>query len=60
MDITEKNVVSLKDLQFEVIKMKFGSDYSNHFIAHKLKLNLKSIQKLIELTLRKEFIKEES
>lgn len=59
MGTTENNVVSLRALQFEVVRLKFGNGYSLGEIAQKLRLNLRTIQKLIELTLRKEFIKEE-
>lgn len=51
-------VIPLKELQQEILKLRFGQGYSIENIAQQLRLNLSSIEKLLEMTLRKEFIRE--
>lgn len=51
-------VIPLKELQQEILKLRFGQGYSIENIAQQLRFNLSSIEKLLEMTLRKEFIRE--
>lgn len=51
-------VIPLKELQQEILKLRFGQGYSIENIAQQLRLNLSSIEKLLEMILRKEFIRE--
>jgi hypothetical protein len=51
-------VISLKEVQCKILKMRFGFGCSTSEMANQLRLKLRSIEKLMELTLRKEFIKD--
>lgn len=51
-------VIPLKELQQEILKLRFGQGYAIENIALQLRLKFRSIEKLLEMTLRKEFIKE--
>lgn len=51
-------VIPLKELQQEILKLRFGQGYTIENIAQQLRLKFRSIEKLLEMTLRKEFIKE--
>ena len=51
-------IISLTDLQFKILKLRFGDGWSFSKIANHLGLSIRSIKKLLDLTLRKEFTEE--
>lgn len=51
-------VISLKELQQTILKLRFGQGCTLEAVAQQLNLNLSSIEKLLEMALRKEFLKE--
>ncbi len=51
-------VIPLKELQQEILKLQFGHGYAIENIAQQLRLKFSSIEKLLEMTLRKEFTRE--
>jgi DNA-directed RNA polymerase specialized sigma24 family protein len=51
-------VISMKELQRTVLKLRFGHGCPLEAVAQQLQLNIRSIEKLLEMALRKEFLKE--
>lgn len=51
-------VIPLRELQQKIIKLRFGQGYTIENIAQQLRLKFSTIEKLLEMTFRKEFLKE--
>lgn len=51
-------VIPLRELQQKIIKLRFGHGYAIENIAQQLRLKFSTIEKLLEMTFRKEFLKE--
>jgi DNA-directed RNA polymerase specialized sigma24 family protein len=51
-------VIPLMEIQQTILRLRFGQGYSIENIAQQLQLKLRTIEKLLEMALRKEFLKE--
>lgn len=51
-------VIPLKEIQQTILRLRFGQGYAIENIAQQLQLKLRTIEKLLEMTFRKEFLKE--
>lgn len=54
------NLISLEDLKLKILGLRFGYLLTVNEISSLLKLNLKSVNKLLEQSIRKEIVKQEN